>query len=116
MNCNDKIKLFQPIPLRNSIIPHYITLDANGVLSTFKEDGETSLGYKVSENKEKIWNMIFNTKNKILNNFIFVTTFLYPLSLYLLMAHLLLLLKFFLYFQSYLIIYYFLELSCIWTE
>jgi len=67
LNLTDKFKLFQPIPLRNSIIPHYITLDANGVLSTFKEDGETSLGYKVSENKEKIWNMIFNTKNKILN-------------------------------------------------
>ena len=67
LNCNDKIKLFQPIPLRNSIIPHYITLDASGVLSIFGDDGESHLGYKINENKEKIWNKIFNMKNKILN-------------------------------------------------
>ncbi len=67
LNCNDKIKLFQPIPLRNSIIPHYITLDASGVLSIFRDDGESHLGYKINENKEKIWNKIFNVKNNILN-------------------------------------------------
>ena len=45
--------MFQPIPLRNSIIPHYITLDASGVLSIFGDDGESHLGYKINENKEK---------------------------------------------------------------
>ena len=52
LNCNDKIKLFQPIPLRNSIIPHYITLDANGVLSIFGDEGESRLGHKINENNQ----------------------------------------------------------------
>ena len=30
-------KLFQPIPLRNSIIPSYITIDTNCILDLFKE-------------------------------------------------------------------------------
>jgi len=29
-------KLFQPIPLRNTIIPNYITIDTNVILSLFK--------------------------------------------------------------------------------
>ncbi len=32
-------KLFQPIPLRNTIIPNYITIDRNVILSLFKDEG-----------------------------------------------------------------------------
>jgi mRNA-degrading endonuclease YafQ of YafQ-DinJ toxin-antitoxin module len=59
-------KLFQPVPLRNTIIPHYITLDANSILSLFGEKGESDLGYKIKENKDKIWSKIFGTESKVM--------------------------------------------------
>ena len=39
-------KLFQPIPLRNTIIPSYITIDANVILSLFKNKGESQMNKK----------------------------------------------------------------------
>ena len=59
-------KLFQPIPLRNSIIPHYITLDANCILSLFGNKGDSHLGYNIKENKNYVWNLIFKTQKKVM--------------------------------------------------
>ena len=44
-------KLFQPIPLRNSIVPNYITFDANSILSLFGEKGESQKGKKVKNSR-----------------------------------------------------------------
>jgi len=42
-------KLFQPIPLKNSLIPPYITLDVNSILSLFKSKGESCLGHETKK-------------------------------------------------------------------
>ena len=60
-------KLFQPIPLRNIIVPNYITFDANSILSLFGEKGESQKGKKVKDNKEFIWSKIFRTGSKVMN-------------------------------------------------
>lgn len=57
-------KLFQPLSLRTSIVPNYITLDASAVLDIFKEKGESKLGFEVNKNKELIWSKIFKTNKK----------------------------------------------------
>ena len=60
-------KLFQPIPLRSTNVPCYITLDANGILSLFKEKGESQMGRKITKYKEHIWQKIFKTAKKVMN-------------------------------------------------
>jgi hypothetical protein len=60
------VKLFQPIPLRNTIIPNYITIDTNVILSLFKCDGESQLNKKTKKNKNYIWNKIFNTDKRVM--------------------------------------------------
>lgn len=62
-----EIKLFQPIPLRTSIIPGYITLDAPILISNFKKLGESAKIHKIKEFKEEIWSRVFNMKHKIMN-------------------------------------------------
>lgn len=62
-----KKKLFQPIPLRNSLIPFYLTFDACSVLSIFGEKGHSNDNKNISENKTKIFNLIFNMNHKIFN-------------------------------------------------
>ena len=59
-------KLFQPIPLRNSIVPSYITLDTNVILSLFKEKGESQMNKNTSKNKNYIWNKIFKIDKKVM--------------------------------------------------
>ena len=59
-------KLFQPIPLRSSIIPNYITLDTNVILSLFKTKGESQMNKKTKENKKYIWEKIFRTDKKVM--------------------------------------------------
>lgn len=59
-------KLFQPIPLRNSIIPHYITIDTNVILSIFKTKGESKMNKKTNKYKNHIWNKIFKTDKKVM--------------------------------------------------
>ena len=60
------VKLFQPIPLRNTIIPSYITIDTNVILSLFKCDGESSMNKETKKNKNYIWHKIFNTDKKVM--------------------------------------------------
>lgn len=62
-----KKKLFQPIPLRNSLIPSYLTFDASSVLSIFGEKGHSGDNKNICEHKTKIFNLIFNMNHKIFN-------------------------------------------------
>lgn len=59
-------KLFQPIPLRNSIVPSYITLDTNAILSLFKKKGESKMSKNISKNKKYIWSKIFKINKKVM--------------------------------------------------
>ena len=59
-------KLFQPIPLRNTIIPSYITIDANVILSLFKNKGESQMNKKTKKYKNHIWDKIFKTNKKVM--------------------------------------------------
>ncbi len=60
-------KLFQPIPLRNSLIPSYLTFDTYGILSIFGEKGSSTNENKNIENRNKILGSIFNMNHKIFN-------------------------------------------------
>lgn len=59
-------KLFQPIPLRNTIIPSYITIDTNVILSLFKSKGESQMNKKTKKYKNHIWDKIFKTSKKVM--------------------------------------------------
>lgn len=63
----ESVKLFQPIPLRTSIIPGYITLDAPILISNFKEPGESNNIHKIKEFKDEIWSRVFNMNHKIMS-------------------------------------------------
>ena len=54
-------KLFQPMSLRNSIVPHYITLDTACIINLFAEKGSKGAMLKqVKANQEQVWNRLFN--------------------------------------------------------
>jgi len=59
-------KLFQPIPLRNSIIPNYIVIDTNVILSLFGSKGESQMNKKTKKYKNHIWDKIFKTNKKVM--------------------------------------------------
>jgi hypothetical protein len=67
-------KLFQPLPLRNNIIPKHIILDTSCIISLFfpannkegKNKGE--LLKNVKENQYDIWNAFLDLKHKIFKN------------------------------------------------
>ena len=69
-------KLFQPLPLRNNIIPKHILLDTASIISLFcpekDKDGNKSkkgeLLSNIKENQFNIWNAFFNLKHKIFKN------------------------------------------------
>lgn len=59
-------KLFQPIPLRNTIIPCYITLDANSILSLFGSTGESQMNQHTKMNKDYIWSKLLRTEKSVM--------------------------------------------------
>ena len=69
-------KLFQPLPLRNNIIPKHIILDTASIISLFcpekDKDGHKSkkgeLLSNLKENQNDIWNAFLDTTNKIFKN------------------------------------------------
>jgi len=69
-------KLFQPLPLRNNIIPKHIILDTATIINLFspekdKEGKKTKKGEllsNVKDNQTEIWNNFLDTKNKIFKN------------------------------------------------
>ena len=64
---DERKKLFQPIPLRNSIVPSYITIDTNVILSLFKGNGESNKNKKTKKYKNYIWDKIFKTNVSVMN-------------------------------------------------
>jgi hypothetical protein len=69
-------KLFQPLPLRNNIIPKHIILDTASIINLFcpekdKEGNKTKKGEllsNVKENQIEIWRNFLDMKNKIFKN------------------------------------------------
>lgn len=67
-------KLFQPLPLRNNIVPKYITIDTACLINLFAKKGDKgNLLSQVKENKSYIWNQVFNLDKKVFksNNYCF---------------------------------------------
>ena len=70
----EESKLFQPLPLRNNIIPKHIILDSASLVSLFCPANKTEgikkgeLHKKLKENQHDIWNAFLNLKHKIFKN------------------------------------------------
>ena len=69
-------KLFQPLPLRNNIIPKHILLDTASIISLLspekdKEGNKIKKGdllKTIKENQQDIWNGLLDMKNKVFKN------------------------------------------------
>jgi len=69
-------KLFQPLPLRNNIIPKHIIIDTASLINLFcpekdKEGNKVKKGEllsNVKENQNEVWSNFINLKNKIFKN------------------------------------------------
>jgi len=69
-------KLFQPLPLRNNIIPKHIILDTASLINLFcpeknKEGKKVKKGEllsKVKNNQQEVWTNFLDLKNKIFKN------------------------------------------------
>jgi len=63
-------KLFQPIPLRNNIIPKYILFDSASIVNLFCPEGKKKgeLLNKLKDNNFDIWNSFLNLQHKIFRN------------------------------------------------
>ena len=69
-------KLFQPLPLRNNIIPKHIIIDTASLINMFcpekdKEGNKIKKGEllsNVKENQNEVWCNFFDMKNKIFKN------------------------------------------------
>ena len=59
-------KLFQPLPLRNNIIPKHIILDTACIVNLFSLEGKTKteLFKAIKENQYDVWNNLLNLKHK----------------------------------------------------
>ena len=63
-------KLFQPLPLRNNIIPKHIIIDIASLVSLFcpENSKKGELLKKIKENQHDIWNSFLNLNHKIFKN------------------------------------------------
>lgn len=59
-------KLFQPLPLRNNIIPKHIILDTACIVNLFSLEGKpkTELFKAIKENQYDVWNNLLNLQHK----------------------------------------------------
>jgi len=62
-----KIKMPQPLSLRKSLIPKYVTIDTSTLITLFAEYGKKrrQLGKGMKENRQEIWNRYFNLDQRI---------------------------------------------------
>lgn len=62
-----KIKLFQPLSLRTSCIPKYITIDTATLINLFLEEKGQKANrlQKLKENQHEVWDSLFNMNHKI---------------------------------------------------
>ena len=63
-------KLFQPLPLRNNIIPKHIILDTACIVDYFGIEGKTKteLFNAIKENQHEIWNNLLKLQHKTFKN------------------------------------------------
>ena len=63
-------KLFQPLPLRNNIIPKHIILDTAGLVSLFCPENtkKADLLKNITANQADIWNNFLNLKHPLFKN------------------------------------------------
>jgi len=61
-------RLFQPIPLRASKIPCYITLDANCIVSLFYQENKGYIGHHIADHSAAVWGSLFHTELKIMKH------------------------------------------------
>ena len=63
-------KLFQPLPLRNNIIPKHIILDTSCIVNLFSLEGKTKteLFKAIKENQYDVWNNLLNLQHKTFKN------------------------------------------------
>ena len=63
-------KLFQPLPLRNNIVPKHIILDTAGLVSLFcpENSKKGELLKNITTNQTVIWNNLVNLNHKIFKN------------------------------------------------
>jgi len=59
------IKLPQPLSLRSTLIPRYITLDTTCLIDLFCEDNKRYYFNNVKDNEYLIWHKFFNIDNKV---------------------------------------------------
>ena len=59
-------RLFQPIPLRTSKIPCYITIDANSIVSLFYHQNKGQTGQHIKDHRDEVWGSVFQTNRKVL--------------------------------------------------
>ena len=58
-------RLFQPLSLRTSIVPHYMTFDTASLISLFADKGEKGkLLQQLSCVQERFWDRFFNLDKK----------------------------------------------------
>jgi len=59
-------KLFQPLPLRNNIIPKHIILDTACIVNLFSLEGKTKseLFKAIKDNQHDVWNNLLNLQHK----------------------------------------------------
>ena len=58
-------KLFQFFPLRTDIIPKFIAIDTKSIIELLIKTNKNEYLTELEEYKESIWNVYFNTNNKI---------------------------------------------------
>ena len=59
-------KLFQPVPLRNSMVPKYVTIDTNAMFNFFKKKGETQKKLKEKPYVNELWSRLFKTDKRVM--------------------------------------------------
>ena len=60
------IKLFQPLSLRRSFTPKYITLDTATIINLFSEKGQKGkLLHSLKENQELVWDKVLDNQKII---------------------------------------------------
>ena len=59
-------RLFQPIPLRSSKIPCYVTLDANSIVSIFYRTDKAKISSNIADHREEVWSYLFKTDEKVM--------------------------------------------------
>ena len=59
------VKLYNVLPLRNKIVPCYITIDTACIVHLFVEENKLEYMKKLGQHKEELWNKVFKFGKKV---------------------------------------------------